>query len=66
MPLGRAGQKNLISSNQTTDNRSGGVCVARFVESGSSIMGALSRLRRGVGSDRWFFVTCRMLPREGF
>jgi len=29
-------------------------------------MGALSRLRCGVGSDRRFFVTCRVLPREGF
>ncbi len=26
-------------------------------------MGALSPLRRLVVSDRWFFVTCRVLPR---
>src|SRR5208337_1176848 len=28
------------------------------------IMGAMSRLRRLVVSDRWFFVTCRLLPRR--
>jgi REP element-mobilizing transposase RayT len=28
-------------------------------------MGAMSRLRRLVVSDRWFFVTCRVLPRRG-
>jgi REP element-mobilizing transposase RayT len=27
-------------------------------------MGAMSRLRRLVVSDRWFFVTCRFLPRR--
>jgi putative transposase len=27
-----------------------------------SIMGGMSRLRRLVVSDRWFFVTCRVLP----
>ncbi len=27
-------------------------------------MGAMSRLRRLVVSDRWFFVTCRVLPRR--
>jgi len=26
-------------------------------------MGGMSRLRRLVVSDRWFFVTCRLLPR---
>ena len=28
-------------------------------------MAAMSRLRRRVVSDRWFFVTCRVLPRRG-
>ena len=28
-------------------------------------MGAMSRLRRLVVSDRWFFITCRTLPRRG-
>ena len=28
-------------------------------------MGIMSRLRRLVLSDRWFFVTCRVLPRRG-
>jgi putative transposase len=28
-------------------------------------MGAMSRLRRLVVSDRWFFITCRILPRRG-
>ena len=28
-------------------------------------MGAMSRLRRLVVSDRWFFVTCRVLSRRG-
>jgi len=28
-------------------------------------MGAMSRLRRLVVSARWFFVTCRILPRRG-
>ena len=28
-------------------------------------MGARSRLRRLVVSDRWFFVACRVLPRRG-
>ena len=28
-------------------------------------MGGMSRLRRLVLSDRWFFVTCRVLPRRG-
>jgi hypothetical protein len=27
-------------------------------------MGAMSRLRRLVVSDRWFFITCRVLPRR--
>jgi REP element-mobilizing transposase RayT len=27
-------------------------------------MGAMSRLRRLVVSDRWFFITCRLLPRR--
>jgi len=27
-------------------------------------MGGMSRLRRLVVSDRWFFVTCRLLPRR--
>ncbi len=27
-------------------------------------MGAMLRLRRLVVSDRWFFVTCRLLPRR--
>ena len=25
----------------------------------------MSRLRRLVVSDRWFFITCRLLPRRG-
>ena len=29
------------------------------------IIAAMSRLRRLVVSDRWFFVTCRVLPRRG-
>jgi len=28
-------------------------------------MGGMSRLRRLVVSDRWFFITCRLLPRRG-
>jgi REP element-mobilizing transposase RayT len=28
-------------------------------------MGAMSRLRRLVVSNRWFFVACRILPRRG-
>ena len=28
-------------------------------------MGGMSRLRRLVDSDRWFLVTCRLLPRRG-
>ena len=28
-------------------------------------MGAMSRLRRLVVSDRWFFITCRILPGRG-
>jgi len=28
-------------------------------------MGGMSRLRRLVVSDRWFFISCRLLPRRG-
>ena len=35
----------------------------RLADAGSrSILGGMSRLRRLVVSDRWFFVTCRVLP----